>query len=375
MKTESIQFPGRLALQQRVLPAYRVPFFDALAAACTDGLSIFAGMPLAEEEISVSNQLQVAETVIGQNRHLFDPNSPRYQCWQVGLLEWLERWQPKALVVEANPRYVSTPQAVRWMHARGRPAIGWGLGAPPITGWLASWRARRRRNFLSTLDAMIAYSHRGVEEYKAIGFPQEKVFVAQNAVTPRPATKPRTRPPEISGRATVLFVGRLQPRKRVDHLLKACAALNENLQPNLVVVGDGPAKEDLQLIAKSIYPQARFTGALFGAALDESFDNSDLFVLPGTGGLAVQQAMAHGLPVIVAQGDGTQDDLVRPENGWRIPNDDLAALTATLANALANPEGLRRKGEASFRIVDEEINVENMVQIFLQALSSVIDGK
>jgi len=29
--------------------------------------------------------------------------------------------------------------------------------------------------------------------------------------------------------------------------------------------------------------------------------------------------MAYGLPVIVAEGDGTQSDLVRPENGWRIP--------------------------------------------------------
>ena len=33
--------------------------------------------------------------------------------------------------------------------------------------------------------------------------------------------------------------------------------------------------------------------------------------------------MSHGLPVIVAQGDGTQDDLVREENGWQIRLDDF----------------------------------------------------
>ena len=67
-------------------------------------------------------------------------------------------------------------------------------------------------------------------------------------------------------------------------------------------------------------------------------------MLPGTGGLAVQQAMAHGLPVIVAQGDGTQDDLVRPENGWQIPPDDLAALTRPSARRLLPPNACARWG-------------------------------
>ena len=42
------RFPGRLALQQRVLPVYRVPFVDTLADRCDGGLSVFAGQPLAD---------------------------------------------------------------------------------------------------------------------------------------------------------------------------------------------------------------------------------------------------------------------------------------------------------------------------------------
>ena len=34
-----IRFPGRLAVQQRVLPTYRAPFFDLLASACDGGVS------------------------------------------------------------------------------------------------------------------------------------------------------------------------------------------------------------------------------------------------------------------------------------------------------------------------------------------------
>ena len=98
---------------------------------------------------------------------------------------------------------------------------------------------------------------------------------------------------------------------------------------------------------------------------------ADLFVLPGTGGLAVQQAMSFGLPVIVAEGDGTQDDLVRPGNGWRIPANDLQSLTTALQDALADASRLRKMGAESYRIVAEEANLERMVQVFIEALVSV----
>ncbi len=134
------QFPGRLALQQRVLPAYRAPLFEALALRCAGGLSVFAGQPQPDEQIASADRLESAQLVTAHNRHLLTVSSPFYQCWQPGILAWLERWQPQALIVEANPRYRSTPDAVRWMHARGLPVLGWGLGAPPLHGPLAGWR-------------------------------------------------------------------------------------------------------------------------------------------------------------------------------------------------------------------------------------------
>ena len=289
-------------------------------------MSLFAGQPLLDEQIATAGALQVAKLVPARNRHLFSPASPFYQCWQDGIIAWLESWQPQALIVEANPRYRTTPRAVQWMHAVGRPVLGWGLGASPLSGLLSGWRRRSRLRFLRSLDGMIAYSQRGAQEYRDLGFPAERVFVAPNAVAPRPLKSPPARPPGFEKSPTVLFVGRLQPRKRIDLLLQACAQLPQELQPRLCIVGDGPARAGLQQLAAGLYPQAEFPGACYGADLDQFFIAADLFVLPGTGGLAVQQAMGFGLPVVVAQGDGTQDDLVRPENGWRIPPDDLGAL-------------------------------------------------
>jgi glycosyltransferase involved in cell wall biosynthesis len=370
-------YSGRVGLQQRVLPEYRAAFFDCLARVCSGGLGVFAGQPLPVEQIRTSSSLNQAQFFPAHNRHFLHPASPLYQCWQAGFLAWLQEWQPDVLIVEANPRYPITRRAVGWMHARNRPVIGWGLGLPSIpgrlslSGLLAPIRRRQRLSLLGSLDAVIAYSQVGAEQYRRAGLAAERVFVALNAVTPRPAHPPPPRPLQPGAKPLVLFVGRLQARKRVDLLLRACATLPAGLQPRLSLVGDGPARQDLEAMAQDVYPQAQFHGARHGAELEALFDGADLFVLPGTGGLAVQQAMAHGLPVVVAQGDGTQDDLVRAANGWRVPPGDLPALSAVLQTALGDMERLRRMGAESYRIVSEEVNLEEMVAVFLRAIKAV----
>lgn len=355
------RFYGRLALQQRVLPNYRAPFFDLLASACDGGMSLFTGLPRPSEGITTTDQLQISNYKLGKNIHLF--GGSLYLCYQQGLMNWLKEWNPDALIAEANPRYLSTSSAVKWMHEQDKPVIGWGLGFPPPTGRGAGMRA----NFLSQFDAMIAYSRRGADEYADLGFPLDHIFVAHNSVSPSPAWQMPERPSTFDLQPVILFVGRLQFRKNVDLLIGACAEI-QNVR--LVIVGDGPEREALESLAAEIYPSAEFVGAKHGEELKAHFEEADLFVLPGTGGLAVQEAMSYGLPVIAAQGDGTQDDLVRKENGWQVPPDDFDALVATMKDAISDGARLRTMGEESYRIVKEEINIEKMVDAFVAALNS-----
>ncbi|KXK12949.1 MAG: putative glycosyltransferase [Chloroflexi bacterium OLB14] len=165
-----------------------------------------------------------------------------------------------------------------------------------------------------------------------------------------------------------MFVGRLQARKRIDSLIRACAEIES--KPKLVIVGDGPEKESLISLAKEIYSSTEFIGAKHGVELKAYFEKADLFVLPGTGGLAVQEAMSYGLPVIVAKGDGTQDDLVREKNGWQIEPENYEALVFTIKEALSDVKRLRTMGQESFRIVSEEINIQKMAEVFIEALNS-----
>lgn len=373
-----MHYPGRLGIQQRVLPAYRALFFDELSAACEGGLAVFAGKPRAEESIPTIEGLVNAKVVTGRNLHLFRVSSPLFLLWQAGLIKWLESWDPDALIVEANPRYLSTRRAIRWMKARGRPVIGWGLGAQPLEGGsspltnpLHTVVRKGRQRFLRSLDGVIAYSRRGAREYREAGVPAERIFIATNSAVARPIRPPPKHPTHFLDQPKVLFVGRLQARKKVDNLLLACSRLPGDVRPRLWIVGDGPEREKLQRMAREVYPAAEFPGELRGDDLEPYFSQADLFVLPGTGGLAVQEAMSFALPVIAAEGDGTQEDLVRPGNGWRVPPGDLGALESALREALSDVNRLRKMGAESYRIVREEANVQEMVRAFIGALDAV----
>ena len=113
--------------------------------------------------------LNLASFTEARNLHLL--RGPFYLCFQRGLLDWLADCDPDALIVEANQRYLSTPAAVRWMKQHRRPVLGWGLGAPQITGTFSSLRKTRRSSFLGQFDALLTYSRRGADEYAALGFP------------------------------------------------------------------------------------------------------------------------------------------------------------------------------------------------------------
>ena len=363
----------RMGIQQRVLPAYRVPFFDLLAQTYQGKVSIFFGTARSHEMLETNALPQIASYKKGRNLHLFAGQF--YLCWQLGLLEWLQEWQPHVLIMEANPRYPLSWKAIRWMKKQKGKVIGWGLGSSISKDFFGYLRAHERSRFIRQFDALITYSKQGAEEYQRLGFPKERIFVAPNAVTRKPTDPPPRRPGRYEfNQPNVLFVGRLQERKRVDALINACASLPPELQPQLHIVGDGPARCKLEQLAQENYAQTKFYGAVHGKELEALFYKADLFVLPGTGGLAVQEAMRYALPVIVGQADGTQSDLVQAENGWVLERGGVVELKNKMIEALSDLAALRAKGVASFNIVRDEANLEKMAVAFQAAINAVMEN-
>ncbi|GHE11630.1 glycosyltransferase family 4 protein [Klenkia taihuensis] len=131
------------------------------------------------------------------------------------------------------------------------------------------------------------------------------------------------------GELLVGTVARLAVEKRL-HLL---GPLSELPGVRLVVVGDGPQRRALQRVLS----RAVFTGRVVGEELGDLVSSLDLLVHPGadeTFCQAVQEALAAGVPALVAASGGPLDLVRHGENGWLWAGDDPWVLAAQV-------EGLR----------------------------------
>ncbi len=367
---EPARFPGRAAVLQRVVPPYRAAAFNELASRCEGGLVLLAGMPRSDENMALADDDEShVDRVELTNRYLSVRGG--WFCWQANLRRELARHRPDVLIAEANPRCVSTPLAVNWMRRRGLPVLGWGLGTDAGTGPAGRIQAGIRRRFVRQFDAMIAYSTAGAHQYVQAGVAADQVTVAVNSSVSGASLMEKG---EAKGgdRLRVVFVGRLEDRKRIDVLIRACAEASSTAtsSPHLLIVGSGSARDGLEALASTVYPSTTFTGPLYGEELSDALKAADLMVLPGTGGLAVQEGMAHGLAVAVGDGDGTQHDLVGAENGWHVRPGDQAQLANVLTSAMENIPRVREMGRLSSTLVARRFNLETMVDGIVQAACS-----
>lgn len=114
--------------------------------------------------------------------------------------------------------------------------------------------------------------------------------------------------------------------------------------------------------------------SLFGKELTAKYRDADLFVLPGLGGLAIQEAMCFGLPVIAAESDGTQDDLIAAQNGWVLENPDVDSLADTILEAVSDTDRLRSMGACSYDRALSTFNVESAASKMIEAANAILAG-
>lgn len=229
-------------------------------------------------------------------------------------------------------------------------------------------------------DFFVVYTKEGKDVYGSYGANRENIFVIYNS----PDTDAIFRTKQIISKTIqqptpnqVLHVGRLVAWKRVDMLLEAIAALSTKIPDiSLVVVGEGPEKEKLILQAAKlgISDRVRFDGAIYEAEkLGQIFSSSALYVLAGMGGLSINEAMAYGLPVICSICDGTEKDLVRDGyNGYIFEEGQLNSLINAIELVLADPKQRQQMADNSLRIIREEINIQRVVNEYLNAFASVL---
>lgn len=140
----------------------------------------------------------------------------------------------------------------------------------------------------------------------------------------------------------LLCVGRLAREKNLPLLVQAYAQarlLNPGLK--LVLVGDGPARPELQALA----PDAVFTGQLSRAELARAYASADIFGFPSrteTFGNVVLEAMASGLAVVAFDYAAAADTIAHGHDGLLAPFGNDAAFVHHVANLARQPDTVQR---------------------------------
>lgn len=217
-------------------------------------------------------------------------------------------------------------------------------------------------------DGVLAIGTANRQFFRAMGVPEGRIFSMPYAVDNRRFMS-GSRLTDIERRdlragfgvdddsPIVLYAAKFQRRKRPADLLRAAANLVRNcVQFHLVMVGSGEMEGELRTLSRQLeLPNAHFAGFVNQAALPRVYAACDVFVLPSENepwGLAVNEAMCAGLPIVASAETGCVPDLVHDgRNGHTFPAGNVTGLAEAMRPLLEDPGLRRRMGEASRDII------------------------
>ncbi|WP_337271193.1 glycosyltransferase [Oryzifoliimicrobium ureilyticus] len=297
----------------------------------------------------------------------------------------------RAIIILGNPNMLAS----WWM-----PLVAKVLGKK-ILFWTHGWmRPEGRiktgiRNFYFRLaDHMLVYGTRSKVLGIAAHYPAEKITTIYNSLDHQRARDLMSlisndadgvlRPKEMFSDASlplIICTARLIRECRFELLLEAASILSLRGRPvNVLLVGDGPERENLKAVSEELNLNLR----LFGACYDETvlaqlIYHSDLTVSPGKIGLTVIHSLSYGTPAI------THGDMNRqmPEAEAIIPGVtgaffecdsavDLARVIAEWLSVQHNRDDVRA---ACFKVIADKWNPENQRVLIERALDQTLGIK
>jgi phosphatidylinositol alpha 1,6-mannosyltransferase len=145
----------------------------------------------------------------------------------------------------------------------------------------------------------------------------------------------------------VSFVSRLVWEKELGTYIESVQRMQQrNPKVRALVVGDGAARSE----AQKKLPNGVFTGFCSGEDLARAYASSDLFLFPSyteTFGNVTLEAMASGVPCLVANAIGSSSLVVEGENGRLARSGDVDDFTKKLEHMISDPTALQNMGRRS----------------------------
>ncbi len=373
--------PIRVVIQQPNLARYRLPVYQELSRRPGLDVHLLYGN---DSDVPSVEPTGIKATMVPMTMFRVLGSEAR---WHKAQTKWSDRKHADVIVLSWSTRYMSLVPGLLRARRKGVGTVLWGHGYSKRETAVSS---RARSGVAGLADALLFYNRGTARQYVEAGHANPlRVFVAFNTLdqTEIQAAKNNwlsdaARLEEfratqgLTGKQSLLFVSRFDPRNRLDLMIRALGKLRDS-QPNLVanIIGKGEAEADLRALTKELGLEDRvfFRGAIYGEQqLAPWFLTATAFVYPANIGLSVIHAFGYGLPVVTANEPNAQnpefESLVDGYNGCLYEPDDVDALAQTVTR-LCNDRAWRDElGRNAHRTISEQHSLKRMVDGMEQAI-------
>lgn len=370
----------KVALQQQLLPHYRLALFQILDQSEKLDITFYT---CGHDVDGISHLPR------GSVRRQVDSV---FYCWkgfywQKGIISLAYSGDYDALILMGNPNYASTWLAALIARLRGVPVLFW------THGWLkreGKLKAFTRNLFYRIADHLLVYSNRGKQLGVESGYSAERLTVIYNSLDINRANEIVSRinsgdidlrPQDLfryKSRPLVICTARLTPLCRFDLLLRASSLLDGRGYPiNILLVGDGPSRSMLEDLAEELGVEVHFAGAVYDEELIGPWIyHSDITVSPGKIGLTAIHSLMYGTAAITHGDLDLQmpevEAIIDGETGALFKRDDYLDLANKIEQWLSDDRDRESIRTACRRTVSETWSPWSQAELLVNAVCKLV---
>jgi len=304
-----------------------------------------------------------------------------------GIIWQLMRFRPDVVLTEGTSNILNNLLIFPYCLLTRTPFVWWDLGV--LRGQKSENKFRKllypliRFIFLRS-TRILGYSRFAKQYFIDQGYPPHKIVPAGNTVRvekhlanyEKSSSRRSFLKKELQLKPFVFIaVGAIEHVKNYDLLIEAFVRLQEKATDiSLLFVGDGPYLPKLKEKAAG-NSDIVFAGAHFDDVGDY-FVLGDTYVLPGVGGLALNEAMAYALPIISTPADGTELELVLDgKTGFLAELNSTDSLYKHMKYCMENREQVKQMGKNAQELIANNYTLKHMIKNIRRVVEEAANGE
>ncbi len=370
-----------ICIIQPLIPKYRIPLFNALAANSDFDLTVVADLKVETQLNQIDNAAEIKFNTIHVPEKVFGG-----LVFRPGLVNILKKHDFDAVIFSGGNRNISELLALYRLRYRGIPCGVWGMFFS-VKGKARNLATSIVSRLYGAADVLFGYGVKSKSALIKAGVNPPKIVVLHNAIDQKPICNIRNSISSenfrqfvdkegLLGLKIILHVVRLTDIKRPELTIQAFEKICQKRDDVcLVMIGGGPLEAAMKALAERIgvLPRCRFLGPIYDEKiLAYWFKVASVFTCASCIGLSVHHAMCYGVPVVTDNNEVTQtaefEVVVDGVNGLLYNYGDIDDFAKKLLRIIYDDSLRANLSKNAIMRIEKEYTLERMTDNFCRGI-------